>query len=94
MGKRLDTIPGAGSFFYGIGTVHAAKRRSRAIDHLSLTVLRVDAGGVGSGWSAPGLKTGAFGPKLSLEPMASILASSCPNHAILVTLKINYKSGN
>ena len=82
-----------GLFLYA-GTVHVAKRRSRALDHLSLTVLRVDAGSAGSGWGAPGLKTGAFGPKLSLEPMALILASSCPNHAILVTLKINYKSGN
>lgn len=82
-----------GLFLYA-GTVHVAKRRSRALDHLSLKVLRVVAGGAGSDWSAQGRKTGAFGPKLSLEPMASILASSCPGHAVLVALTINYKSGN
>ena len=85
--KRLDTrFPGAGSFFV-------------VLNHLSLAALRVVAGRAGGRRGAQGRKTGAFGPKPSLEPMASILASGCwgrmsMSRWVLVALTINYKRGN
>ena len=71
----------------------------RALDHLSLKLRRVVAGGAGSRRSAQGHKTGAFGSNGTLGPIASILASGCRGRMsmsrwVLVALTINYKSGN